>query len=127
MSGPMRWVLWLVLLTIWTIGLLTTEPVRFNRKYVVPRTDLPVGKFVHVGAYAFLTATAAFLPLPGWRRWLLVLGLSLHGTLTEYLQTFIDLRSGQLLDVLLNHVGIVLGLVLACRWWFTIPVRQTPP
>jgi len=122
----MRWVLWLVLLSIWTVVLLTSEPVRFTRKHITPRTDLPVSKFVHVGAYAFLTATAVFLPLSGWRRWLLVLALSLHGTVTEYLQTFVNMRTGQLLDVLLNHLGIALGLMLTYRWWFTVPVRQTP-
>ncbi len=126
MTGQTRWILWLFVLAVWTVALLRPEPAQFHRDYVSPWTDWPVSKFVHVGAYAFLAATAAGLPLPRGRRWLLLLILSLHGMLTEYFQTFVSLRTGQWSDVLLNHLGIGLGVAIAWRWWVSsVPIH--PP
>ncbi len=117
MSGPVRWVVWLTLFAVWTAGLLSSGVAQVVRHNLPSQTRLPIAKVVHVAAYALLTATAAFLPLSGRWRWLVLLVLSGHAILTEYLQTFIPLRTGQWQDAILNHIGISLGLLLVWPWW----------
>ncbi len=111
-----RWPLWLLCVALWTAALLRKEPQEFNRRVVVPAIRLPVSKFLHVGAYAFLTAFAGILPMKR-RRWLLLVFLSVHAMATEYLQTFVPMRTGSWRDVGLNHLGIALGLALTWRCW----------
>ena len=75
---------------------------------------------MHVSAYAFLSATAAFLHRRGRWRWLLPAGLVLHGGATEllqYLETFGPGRTGCWQDVALDSVGIAIGLALTWRRW----------
>lgn len=78
------------------------------------------GKLGHVGGYAALAALSCALPISK-RLWLgAVALLSAHGFLTELVQTFVPKRTGQLSDVGLDHIGIVLGLSLA---WLNGRVR----
>jgi hypothetical protein len=71
------------------------------------------GKLGHVFGYAALSGLACALPIAT-EAWLAALGLlSAHGFLTEFIQTFIPKRTGQLSDVGLDHIGIALGLSLA--------------
>ncbi len=111
----LRWVFWLVCLVIWTVLLLTSGPAHFATENIKPHTNLPISKFLHVGMYAFLAAFASTLNFRP--RWMLLVVLSLHGVLTEVLQLFVPDRTGSWEDVVIDHVGIALGVVVAWAWW----------
>jgi VanZ family protein len=109
--------LWSVLLAGWTCALLRPEPVQVARAVLPEQAEFPVSKLLHVSAYAVLAALVVLLrPLGHWR-WLLLALLSLHGMGTEYLQQFVELRGPAVRDVLLDHLGIVLGAAAAWRNW----------
>ncbi len=117
------WLVWLLSVCIWTTALLTTYPVKVKEAVLTPQAGYPASKLLHVGTYAALAASAAWL-LPGSKyRFLPILFLSLHAFGTEYLQTFTESRTGSLTDVGINHVGIALGLALT--WWRWLPVDPT--
>jgi VanZ family protein len=111
-----RWLAWWVCVAVWTAALLTTYPVKIKEAVLPDVAAFPVAKTLHVCAYAFLTATAAFLHVRGGWRWLLIAFLSFHGCATEYLQNFVG-RDGNLRDVTFDHAGILLGLFVSWRWW----------
>ena len=73
------WVIWVILLLAWTFALVTPYPVQAGQKMLPPEATFPISKLLHAGMYAFLTAFGAFLPLHGWRRWLPLVVMSLHG------------------------------------------------
>jgi VanZ family protein len=111
----LRWLIWLFFLTAWTIALLV--PIPDTPMPVGDGPDLKwlIGKPLHVSAYAFLTILAAWLPIRG--RWRLLMPLLLvHAGATEFLQNFVE-RTGSVRDVLLDWLGISLGLVITWRWW----------
>jgi VanZ family protein len=115
--AQLRWAVWWLALTLWTVALVTPQPVELGKQILPSGADFPVGKTLHVVAYALLTAALAWLPArPRWRA-VLVLGLFLHAGLTEYVQTFVEGRSGSLSDVGLDSLGIMLGLALGWRRW----------
>jgi len=73
------------------------------------------GKLGHIAGYATLAGLTCALPISA-RLWLGALALlSVHGFLTEFIQTFVPKRTGQLSDVGLDHLGVLLGLGVA---WF---------
>jgi VanZ family protein len=111
------WMVWGLFLAAWTVALLTTFPVRVQESLIPPEGHFVSSKGLHVGAYAFLTGLIGWLPVRGRWRWLLVAVLSLHGCATEYLQQFVEGRTGCWEDVGIDHIGIVLGLLLTYRWW----------
>ena len=103
------WLLWGAFLIVWTIGLLSSVPVEITSS--IPRqTRFYSGKTLHVAAYAFLAAVVCWLPSRWGVRAALWLGLVGHGALTEYLQQFVEGRTGQLSDVGLDAAGVLLGL-----------------
>jgi VanZ family protein len=111
------WVVWLALLAAWTVALLTTHPVRLGKEVLPEAALFPLGKGLHVSVYAALTALLGWLPVgPRWH-WLLLGGLLLHGAATEYLQTFVEGRNGSVHDVVLDWLGVALGLAVSWRWW----------
>jgi hypothetical protein len=107
-----RWVVWLGLVAAWTVGLLTPNPDRAVRDVLPPHALFPMAKALHVSAYAFLAALAAWLP----RRGLPIAFLALHGAATEFLQQFVPTRTASVRDVLLDLAGVGLGLVLSWPW-----------
>jgi VanZ family protein len=115
---------WCLCVGLWTAALLTTTPVRAGEAVVPHVMHFPLAKFLHVSAYAFLTLYVSWLPLRRWR-WALLAFLSLHAAGTEYFQQFVPGRHGQVGDVLIDHVGIVLGLALNWRRW-TSAVAPAP-
>jgi ABC-type branched-subunit amino acid transport system permease subunit len=71
-----------------------------------------LAKFLHAGAYAFLTVLARWLPLRRGHFWLAVALLALHGAVTEFLQRYLDWgRNGCVRDVIVDCVGIGVGLL----------------
>jgi hypothetical protein len=107
---------WLLCVAIWTFALLSTYPVEFGKSVIPLGTFLPVAKILHVCAYAFLTVFISWLPLRRWR-WLLLAFLSLHAAGTEYLQQFVPGRTGKVMDVFIDHAGMLLGLALTWKRW----------
>jgi VanZ family protein len=118
----LRLVLWFVVLGLWTVALETPHPVRVSEAVLPPGARYLAAKTLHVTAYAVLAATAPFLGLGRGRWWLLAL-LSLHGAATEFFQQFVPTRTASFTDVGFDHLGIVLGFLVAWRGW----VRPQPP
>jgi VanZ family protein len=108
---------WCVLLVLWTLALVTPDPVRVAKEVLPAQLEFPAAKLTHVCAYAFLAAMISVLrPLGRWR-WLFLALLSLHGMATEYFQTFVPNRTGSWRDVGIDHIGILLGAALAWSFW----------
>lgn len=116
-AKAIHWVIWGGLLALWTFALLTPFPIQAERQLLPSQAAFPISKTVHVLGYAFLTSLSAWLQLAGGRRWGLPGFLFLHGAATEYLQSFVPLRSGCWLDVGLDTTGVLLGLLLTWHWW----------
>ena len=112
------WVGWWVAVAVWTVALTTTFPVHV-KEALLPHDPggVPVSKVLHVVAYAFLAGSVACLRPPGVWRWLLLILLLEHGVVTEYVQLFVPDRTGAVPDILIDHGGIALGLLLTWPWW----------
>jgi VanZ family protein len=113
MKAAFPFAVFFALLGLWTWKLLERNPVPEVVGEEIP-TDLRyvVSKLAHAGAYAFFTVLAAWLPLTrrGFR-WVVVL-LVLHGAASEVLQHVMGWgRTGKFTDVLIDCVGIGLGLL----------------
>jgi VanZ family protein len=113
-----RWMAWVLVLTLWTLALLTPQPVQVADALLPEDTVFPTSKLLHVTAYAVLALLTAVLPLRGQTRWWLLGLLALHAAGTEYLQQFVPPRTGSLRDVGLDHVGIALGVACTWKYWF---------
>jgi VanZ family protein len=107
------WALWGLYLAAWTAALLRPEPARVNTEVLPPRAQFPAAKALHVGSYALLAALACWPPARPGRRWLVFAALSCHAFATEFLQQFVELRSGSLADVGIDHAGLAVGLLAA--------------
>jgi VanZ family protein len=124
------WAVWVLYLVVWTAALLRPEPARVNTEVLPERAQFPAAKALHVGSYALLAALACWLPIRPGRRWLLFAVLSAHAFGTEFLQRFVELRTGSLTDVGIDHVGLAVGLIAAwCggaygRFWACTELRS---
>lgn len=123
-GSGLRWLVWGVYLLAWSAALLTPHPAMLtNRLFPDPLVRYLVHKSGHVVAYALLTILSGWLPLNGGWRWLLLACLSLHACGTEYLQNLVG-RSGTLIDVGFNHLGILLGLMASMSAWTDKPKAE---
>jgi VanZ family protein len=114
----LRWLAWGVFLVAWSAALLTPQPVYLAKRLLPEQTQFPLGKTLHVGAYAVLTLLTSWLCVSRRWRWGLLALVSLHGMATEGVQLLVPDRTGTLRDVGLNHLGILLGFMLSWRaWW----------
>lgn len=107
---------WCLCLTLWTVALLTIYPAQIGQEITPEALRFPAAKCLHVSAYAFLTGYLQWLSLGRWR-WLLLAFLSLHTVGTEFGQLFVPGRHGQFSDVLIDHIGLALGIALTWRYW----------
>lgn len=120
MARTGRWLLWSIYVTLWTVSLLVPRQVVNS---ALPSLELEEGlrlmiaKSIHAAAYAVLAILCAWLRLEARFRFLLVFFLMGHATLTEILQQYIEGRTGTLLDVAINDLGILAGIVLSWSWW----------
>lgn len=108
-----RGLLFLLILALWTWKLL--EPIPVPAHITQELSDLVrllLAKGLHLSVYAILTLLALSLPLPASGRWLLIGLLALHGVATEMGQTFVPGRTGSIGDVLIDWLGIGVGLWL---------------
>jgi VanZ family protein len=113
-----RWLVWLVYVAALSAALLapvpSAEPLSAELGVDV---NLYVSKTVHVVAYALLAALAGWVRAPVRWRWLLAFVVAGHGTLMELFQSLTPHRSGALADVVLDQLGVGLGLLLSWKWW----------
>jgi VanZ family protein len=112
------WLGWALLFAVWTIGLLLPERPTTEQGILSADASFYVSKVAHVSSYAVLACLVYWLSSRWGLRALVWLGLAGHGALTEFLQQFIEGRTGQLSDVGLDLAGILLGLGvgLLLRW-----------
>lgn len=83
------------------------------------KIDYPVRKAAHASEYALLgiLLTGAVLDIrKPWRRRLLACFLigAAYAASDEFHQLFVPGRSGQIMDVVIDSVGVAAGLILAC-------------
>ncbi|MBY0461462.1 MAG: VanZ family protein [Gemmataceae bacterium] len=101
-----------VFLGLWTWKLLEPYPVPES---LAGRLGVDwkfyLSKTLHCGAYAFLTVLAMTLPLRRYWRWYFVGLLLLHGVGTEIGQLYVPNRYGSVRDVVIDWVGVGLGLL----------------
>src|SRR5262249_34941545 len=112
------WIVWCLLLAVWTVGLLLPEGDEVVNTGFVGRSPVPVGKALHFVAYAVLAYLAASRGV-----WWLLAGLGAHGAATEALQTLVPGRDGSLRDVLIDSAGVAVGAALG--WWRSRPPGKT--
>ena len=112
------WAVWWGILALWTVGLTTTFPVHVHQA-ILPKDPfgVPVGKVLHVTAYAFLAGYAALMRPAGVWRWLILLLLLEHGVATEWIQQFVPERGSEVNDIVIDHCGVALGALLTWPWW----------
>lgn len=115
---------WCLCVTLWTFALVTIYPVQLGESVTPKSLHFPAAKFLHVTAYAFLVVYLKWLPL-GRGRWPLLAFLSLHAFGTEFCQLYVPGRHGTITDVLIDHLGLVLGMVLTRKCW--LPRFCRPP
>lgn len=112
------WVVWWLGVALWTVALTTTFPVHVHNA-ILPEDPwgLPVGKILHVSAYAFLAALVMVLRPPVFWRWLILILLLEHGVATEWIQAFVLERGSSVNDIVIDHCGVALGVALTWPWW----------
>lgn len=104
------------ILIAWTIALLLPVPQESAEK--VLGDDFGVflfGKSLHIGSYAFLTLLGGTIAYFGRRWWWVVPTLFVHGAAIETIQPFVG-RTGRVVDVVLDSIGIVLGALVIVAW-----------
>jgi VanZ family protein len=104
-------------LGLWTWKLLEPNPVPEPVVRGIP-TDLKfwLAKMLHAGAYAFLTVLASWLPLRRPYFWCVIAFLVMHAIGSEIGQTYVPNRHGSARDVVIDWMGIGMGLGVL-RWW----------
>jgi VanZ family protein len=117
---------WCLCVAVWTTALLTIFAARVGQAVTPEILHFPAAKFLHISAYAFLTLYLKWLPLRR-GRWLLLAFLSLHAFGTEFFQQFVPGRHGALSDVLIDHCGIALGMVLTRSCWLPRRKNRSSP
>ena len=117
-----------VLLPLWTWKLLDPFPLPVELEewfYGWKIIKVVLAKLLHVTMYAALTYLAGhLLPL---RRPVFTFALSLlmlHGVVTEILQTFVPNRSGLATDVLIDWLGILIGMAIGRSQWRIIWLKS---
>jgi hypothetical protein len=128
MRKVLPFTLFALFLGLWTWKLLEPNPVPEPVTRGIP-TDLKfwLAKGLHLGCYAFLTVLAAWLPVRRPYSWGVVVFLAMHAVGTEIGQSYVPNRHGSARDVVIDWVGIGVGLLLL-RWWSLrlLPSSATP-
>jgi VanZ family protein len=121
-----RWSIWLVYMAVWSVALLVPMPT--GPGWTVRNIDvkLVAGKALHVCAYAVLAGLTGWLEVPCRFRWLLIYVLAAHATATEFIQQFIEGRTGRVHDVGLDLIGVALGCLVTWPWWSEPPPERGP-
>jgi VanZ family protein len=109
---------WLLYVLAWSVALEVPQPIHPHDP-TAAEAVFTFGKAVHLSAYALLAGLTGWLrPTGAWRAAAFVFLLG-HGVLTEVLQFLLPFgRTGAVADVMLDWVGISVGVALTWRWWF---------
>ncbi len=120
-AANVRWLIWWGYTLLWTAALLVPVP---DRPPGIPedvwsyQIKVLFAKSLHVAAYAVFTMLSGWLGLSVRGRWLMVGFLIGHAASTEFLQWLLPTgRTGCVRDVLLDVLGISIGLVLSRKLW----------
>jgi VanZ family protein len=115
-----RWGVWIAFTALWTAALVApVGKIEALRTESVLSGDVRIliAKILHALAYAAWTIlTGSLAPRTG-GRFALLYFLMTHAALTEYIQLRWSGRDGCLRDVLIDHAGILLGLLLSWKRW----------
>ena len=119
-----RWLVWGGYAVLWSVALLTTFPIRARDAILPQEYAFSSSKILHVAAYAVFALLTAWLDVrPPWR-WVLLVVLFLHADATEFFQQFVG-RTSSVVDIGLDHIGLVLGVALS--WWRWLGVTRSRP
>jgi len=117
-SSRRRWIVWSVYVVLWTIALVAPIPAPVTRTFQeVPLVKIALAKSLHFLAYALLAGLSAWLRLSLRGRILLLFFVMFHASATELVQFLVGYRGGQVIDVVLDQAGILLGLIATWKWW----------
>ena len=114
-----RWLVWTVYFVCLTALLVMPGTVQEQiplGEFVLTYKAL-IAKFVHVALYVVFAVLTARLPVAIAYRLPLLFLLMVHGALTEFIQQYVPQRVGSVSDVLFDHLGIALGLLISWKWW----------
>ncbi len=117
-----RWTLWLIFITAWTIALETPvpNPEDLPGGQVIATNRYLIAKSLHVAVYAVFAFSAGLLRIPARYRWLMMLFLMGHAVATELLQSALQTwcnRTGSIYDAGFDQIGIMIGAALGWKWW----------
>jgi VanZ family protein len=104
------WACWWLLLILWTIGLLRPEPIQLQHQLIPSSLGWIIAKGLHLGVYALLAFFASLLPGSPSFKLICFIILMVHAFATEFLQQWVKERTGSLLDVAIDLLGVALGL-----------------
>src|SRR5215208_3395192 len=114
-------------LTAWTIALLSPVPHQSAAHFLGgPFWVFIFGKGLHISAYAFLAVLGGTLPLRNGKWTWVLIGLVVHGGVTEFFQQFVG-RTARLEDVGLDAIGVALGGLVVWRWRSLRARQEGPP
>jgi VanZ family protein len=117
----LRWMVWIAYVAVWTVALLTPNPVAIAHAVLPHEAVFTTAKTLHICAYAMGVVLSGWLQVTSRFRWALLVFISVHAMGTEFLQQYVPTRTGSVRDVILDHIGIILGLILSWKWWWTRP------
>jgi VanZ family protein len=116
--GTLGWAFWWLALVGIVWALLSPTPAKISGAMLRPDVNFVCAKTVHLCVFTTFSLVAALLPTtPFLRRGHFVV-LLLVACVTEYLQTFVEGRTGTVIDACINLSGITLGLLGA--WAFQV-------
>lgn len=115
----LRWVIWTGYVLLWTSLLVFPFPEGLELPLIEPSflRKTVVAKTGHVCAYALMTILSAWLRTGFPLRIVLLFFLMAHASGTEWVQQNLANRTGTVNDVVLDHLGILGGLLLSWKWW----------
>ncbi len=115
----LRWIIWSGYVLLWTTLLVIPIPDYVEWSPLDPEivTKKVLAKTGHICAYALMTILTAWLRKGPRTRLGMLFFLMAHAAGTEWVQLNVAGRSGTLNDVVLNHLGILAGLMLSWKWW----------
>ena len=113
-----RWPIWVVYQLAWTVALLVPLAPSLHGDTQNLFIEFLFAKIVHISAYAVLAALTGWLRAPPRWRVLLMFFIMVHATITEMLKDLTNLgRTGALIDVAFDHLGVALGTAATWSWW----------